>query len=175
MDDILVSASLVRANIAGNYLEMRKEDTLKLGLNGSDHRAVILHLDTGTFLGMGPPRAMQDNVKVRIQTVTSTLEHRECSNTAQAYMGEIYAMLGADPQTNPSWKDNTVGKRVKDATSAYKEVKTSGEGLPTATNILSNATDKILVEAANTVAGANDRLEAGTLSGRPRWQSTRWH
>ena len=50
IDDILVSASLVTANFAGGYLEMRREDTL----NGSDHRAVILHLDTETFVGMPP-------------------------------------------------------------------------------------------------------------------------
>ena len=42
--DILISASLFRGNYAGDYLAMTKDDTL----NGSDHRAVILHIDTET-------------------------------------------------------------------------------------------------------------------------------
>ena len=87
------SAPLVRAKYACDYPEMVREHTL----NESDHRAAILHLDTETYLRM-PPRAMQDNVKVRIRAVTSPLERGEQSNVAQARMGEIDAMLGTDPQ-----------------------------------------------------------------------------
>ena len=48
--DILISSSLLRANYAGDYLAMAEDDTL----NGSDHRTVILHPDTGTYLDMSP-------------------------------------------------------------------------------------------------------------------------
>ena len=63
IDDIMVSASLARANYTGEYLSIREVDTL----NGSDHRAVILHLDTEAYLGMNPPRVAHDNVKARIR------------------------------------------------------------------------------------------------------------
>ena len=41
-------------------------------------------------------------------------------------MDKIGAMLGQDPENTPSRKDNTVGKRVKDTTAAYKEANISG-------------------------------------------------
>ena len=58
-------------------------------------------------------------------------------------------MLGENPGADASRKDNTVGKRVKDATAAYKEAKKTGRGVTEATNKLSDSMDKLLVEAAN--------------------------
>jgi hypothetical protein len=58
-------------------------------------------------------------------------------------------MLGKNPGAEASRKDNTVGKRVKDATAAYKEARKTGQGMAAATNKLSNSMDKLLVEAAN--------------------------
>ena len=60
---------------------MRKEHYL----SGSDHRAVILHLDIESFLGMGPPRAPHDNVNIRIRAVTSARIKGELSDTAETY------------------------------------------------------------------------------------------
>ena len=124
---------------------MREEHILR----GSDHRAVIPHHDIESFLGMGPPRAPHDNVKIRIRAVTSARIKGELSDTAEAHTKELGAMLGENPGANASRKYNTTGKGVKDATAAYKEAKESGMGLTTATNALSNAMDKLLVEAAD--------------------------
>ena len=46
-----IQAPPVRAKFTGDYLEMMNEHPM----NGSDHRAVIVHLDTESFLGNGPP------------------------------------------------------------------------------------------------------------------------
>ena len=92
---------------------------------------------------------MNDNVKVIIQAVTSALGRGEHSNIAEAYMDEIDAMLGKGREKEPSRKDNTVGQRVKDVTTANKEAKASGEGLAEATNTLPDAIDQLLVDAAS--------------------------
>ena len=81
IDDTSVATPLVRAKLTGDYLEMRKEHIL----NGSNHRALILHLDIESFLGMGPPRAPHDNVNIRIRAVTSARIKGELSDTAETY------------------------------------------------------------------------------------------
>ena len=118
-------------------------------LNRSDHRTVILHLDVESFLGMGPPRAHHNNVKLRIRSVTSARTKGELSNAAEAYTKELDAMLGKNPGAVAPRKDNTTGKRVKDATAAYKEASKSGVDLKAVTNALPSAMDTLLVEAAN--------------------------
>ena len=81
-------------------------------MNGSDHRAVILHCDVESHLGMGPPRAPHDDVKLRIKAVTSAMERGELSDTAQAYTDEITAMTGESSGETASRKDSTAGKRI---------------------------------------------------------------
>ena len=110
-------------------------------LNGSDHRAAILYLDTEIYLGMDPPRAIKDNIEVRIQDVTSALERGEHSNVTQAHMDKIYAVLETRPERGTSRNGSTVGMRVKDANAAYEEAKSSKEGVPEATSALSGAID----------------------------------
>ena len=73
IDDILVSASLTRAKCLGGYTTMGKEHPM----NGSDHRAVIMHCDINSFIGMGRPRPIKDDVKQRIRAMTSALERRD--------------------------------------------------------------------------------------------------
>ena len=73
----------------------------------------------------------------------------ELSDITEAYTKELDAMLGKSPGACATRGDNTAGKRVKDATLAYKEAKGSGIGLTTVTNTLSDDMDKLLVEAAN--------------------------
>ena len=118
-------------------------------LNGPDHRAVIIHLDMESFLGMGPPRAPHDNVKIRTRAVTSARVKGKLSDTAEAYTKELDAMLGKNSSANTSRNDNTIGKRVRDATAAYRDAKSSGVDLALATNTLLDDMDKLLVDAAN--------------------------
>ena len=86
-------------------------------------------------------------------------------------MGELDAMLGKDLE-NPSRKDNTVGKRIKDATAAYEGAKISGEGLSAATNTPSDAIEKLLAEAANRATwyqrqtSSNPARQLVTLNGK---------
>ena len=93
IDNIFVSTPLVRVKLTEDYLEMRKEHFL----NGSDHRAVILHLDIESFLGTGPPRVFHDNVKIRIRAVTAARTKGKLIDTACAYTKELDAMLGKSP------------------------------------------------------------------------------
>ena len=58
-------------------------------------------------------------------------------------------MLGTDHAKNHSRKDITVGRRAKSATAAFKAVVARGGDLKDATNALSDALDKLLVEAAD--------------------------
>ena len=58
-------------------------------------------------------------------------------------------MPSDNPGASASRKDNTTGKGVKDASTAYRDAKESGIGLRAATNSLSNAMDKLLFEAAD--------------------------
>ena len=98
---------------------------------------------------MGPPRAPHDNFKIRIHAATSACIKGELSDTAEAYTKELDAMLGKTPGADAPQDDSMVRKRVKDATAAYKKAKESGIDLAGATNTLSGAMDKLLVEAAN--------------------------
>ena len=98
---------------------------------------------------MGPPRAPHDNVKIRIRAVASARIKGEPSDTAEAYTKDLDAMLGKHRGADASRKDNTTGKGDKDATAAYKDAKESGIGMRAATNTLSNAMDKLLVEAVD--------------------------
>ena len=82
-------------------------------------------------------------------SVTSARIKGELSNAAEAYTKELNAMFGKNPRAIASRKDNTAGKRVKDAIAAYKDASKSGGDLKTATNTLSNAMDTLLVEAAD--------------------------
>ena len=85
IDDILVSTPLLRARCIGGYTVLGKEDAT----NGSDHRAVVMHCDIESFLGVGPPRHPKDDVKMRIRAVTSALEKGEPSRIATAYTDEL--------------------------------------------------------------------------------------
>ena len=58
-------------------------------------------------------------------------------------------MLGENPGANTSRKDNTTGRRVKDATAGCKEAKESGISLTVVTNTLSNDVDKLLADAVD--------------------------
>ncbi len=88
IDNFLVSAPLVRAGCIGGYAVLGKEHAT----NGSDHRAVVLHCDINSYIGMGPPRPPKDDVKRRIRAMTSALEGGELSKIATAYTEELKAL-----------------------------------------------------------------------------------
>ena len=90
------------------------------------------------------------------------------SDTAEAYTKELDTILGNIPGADASRDDNTIEKRVDDATAAYKEAKESGIGLAIATSTLSNAMDKLHVGAANR-ATRGQRL---TISRKAGWSPT---
>ncbi len=164
IDDILVSASLTRAKCLGGYTTMGKEHPM----NGSDHRAVIMHCDINSFIGMGRPRPPKDDVKQRIRAMTSALEKGEPSKIAAAYIAELVSLQKGNTGATAVHQDNSAGKRAKDATSAYKKAK-DGEGdLAKATNDLSNALDKLLVAAADRATWAQRKSSHRNAAWSPK-------
>ena len=145
IDDILVSASLFRAKYTSGYTEMGKEHPI----DGSDHRAIILHHDVESFLGIGPPRLPRYDVKLMISEVTSALEGGEHSKIALAYTEELDTLRLGDTGATAVHNGNTVGKRAKEAELAYRRAKKEEGDLIAASNTLSNALGKLLVEAAS--------------------------
>ena len=111
----------------------------------------------------GPSRQRQ----IRIRAVTSALVHGGNSDTAQAYADELEAMVGEIPGSTTVRNDNTVGKRVKYATSAFKDAKKYGNDLAAATNTLPDAMDKLLVDAANRATWGQRQIKSRHASWSP--------
>ena len=122
IDDFLVSAPLTGAKCIDGHAMLGKEHPT----NGSDHRAVALHCDIDSYIGMGPPRPPKDDVKLGIRAVTSTLEKGELSKVATAYKVELEALHKGNSVTAAVHRNNTVGKRAKDAANNYEKAKKAG-------------------------------------------------
>ena len=57
--------------------------------NGSDHRAVVFHCDTESYIGMEALRPPRDGGKQRIRAATSAQEKGELNKVATIYTAEL--------------------------------------------------------------------------------------
>ena len=89
--------------------------------------------------------------------MTSALENGELSKIATAYTEELKALQKENTGTTSVHRNNTAGKRAKEATSDHEKAKAGEGNLADTTNELSNALDKLPVEAADRATWAQRR------------------
>ena len=100
--------------------------------------------------------------------MTSALEKGELSKIATAYTEELVSLQKGNTGATAVHRDNSAGKRAKEATSAYKKAN-AGEGdLAGATNELSNALDTLLVTAADRATWAQRKSSHRSAAWSPK-------
>ena len=105
---------------------------------------------------------------MRIRAITSALEKGEHSRIATAYTDELEALQKGNTGATAVHKDNSAGKRAGEAERAYRKAKKGDGDLDEATNTLSNALDKMLVEAANRATWAQRRTSRRKAAWSPK-------